>query len=123
MSYIEADCLLIKKNGQVIGVCLVAQPQTIAEKYCNTMPEQLAAGTGKIKFGDSKITFYNPAADGYPGEVSFSIEDDDAAALQSILNGEQELGIYNDDGLQTSGFKIVPEVMEEEDERTQLIRL
>lgn len=122
MAYIKADCSLIKKDGQVIGVSLVAQPQIQAKKYCNTMPAQLAARQGEIKFEDGKIIFCNPDGDGYPGEVSFFIEDGDATALQSILEGEQDLGIY-DDGVQTPGFKIVPEEMKEEGQKTQLTRL
>lgn len=118
MSYIEADCSLIKKDGQIIGVSLVAQPQTEAEMFCGSMPKQLVDGKGDIKFEDGKVTFVNPRE----GEVSFSIENGDASALQSILNGDKKLGLYRD-GFLTPGFKIVLEGMEKEGEKTELTRI
>ena len=122
MAYIKADCSIIKKDGQVIGVSLVAQPQTEAERYCASMPKQLVDGKGDIKFEGGKIIFNNPDGGGFPGEVSFSIEDDAAKELQAILNGDQKLGLYND-GFLTPGFKIVPEGMKDEGEKTELERL
>jgi hypothetical protein len=122
MSYIEADCSLIKNDGQIIGVSLVAQPQTEAERYCASMPKQLVDGDGDIKFEDGKIIFHNPDGGGFPGEVSFSIEEEDSAALQAVLNGDRKLGLYND-GFMTPGFKIVLEGMEKDGEKTELTRL
>jgi len=116
--YIEADCFLIKKGGQIIGISLIAQPQTEAEMFCASMPKQIVDGGGDIKFEDGKITFVNPCE----GDVSFSIKSEDASALRAILNGNRQLGLYRD-GMLTSGFKIVLDGMEEEDERVELTRL
>ncbi|MFT7644673.1 MAG: hypothetical protein ACI9BF_000324 [Candidatus Paceibacteria bacterium] len=122
MAYIEADCSLIKKDGEVIGVSLVAQPQTEAERYCASMPKQLVDGTGTIEFEDGKIIFDNPDGGGYPGKVSFTIDEESSTALQELLTGDGELGLYND-GILTPGFKIVPEEMKDEGEKTGLVRL
>jgi hypothetical protein len=118
MSYIEVDCSLIKKDGRVIGVSLVAQPQTEAEFFCASMPKQLEESKGEIKFEKGKVIFVNPIE----GEVSFSIENNDASALRAILNGDQRLGLYDDSCL-TPGFRIVPEGMDKEGEKVSLTRL
>lgn len=118
MSYIEADCSLIKNNGEIIGVSLIPQYQTEAQMFCASIPRQLVNGGGDIKFEDGKITFVNPDE----GEVSFTIENDDASALQAVFNGGQELGLYSD-GIDQPGFKIVLKGMKNDGEKTALTRL
>ena len=118
MSCIEAECSIIKKDGEIIGVSLVAMPQTEAEKFCDSMPQKIVDGNGDINFEDGRINFVNPGE----GEVSFSIEMNEAFALQSVLNGDKELGLYRD-GLLASGFKIVFKGMEDEGEKVKLTRL
>ncbi len=118
MSYIEADCSLIKKNGRLVGLSLVAQPQSEAEIFCNSMPKQLVEGSGNIKLGNGKLTFVNSNKD----EVSFAISDDDATAVHELLTGKNgELEIHRD-GFFTPGFRIV-RAGQKEGERISLKRV
>lgn len=118
MSYIEVDCSLIKYEGQVIGVSLIADAQTEAEMFCNSMPRQLVDGKADIKFEDGRVTFVNPGE----GQVAFIINKQDAQALQDLLSRDTGLAIYKD-GLLTPGFKIVPWQMAEVGEKIELTRI
>jgi hypothetical protein len=119
MPYIEADCSILKKDDEVLGVSLIAQPQTEAEFFCGSMPRQIAEKKGDIKIEDGKIIFVNPLE----GEVSFSISDEDGTKLKELMKSGRKFGIYND-GCLTPGFKIVPVEMEHEKlERVELERL
>lgn len=119
MSYIEADCSLIKKDGELIGLSLVAQPQAEAEFFCASFPRQLVDGKGDIEIkGGVKVTFIDPKE----GSVSFSIEFEDATALQELLSGNGKLEIHPD-GILTPGFKITREGMKDEGEKSQIDRI
>lgn len=117
MSYTEVECALVKKDGQIIGLTLVAPPKTQSEMFCDNMMGQLVDGHGHIKFTHRKVTFTSSDL----GDVSFLIEDDDAGVLQSILGDNKKTNISILD-FPRQGFKIAIDGIEEE-ERTNLIRV
>ncbi len=122
MAYIEATCSLLKKDGQLIGVSLVAEPQTEAEIFCASFPKKLSDEKDQAQIGirnDTQLTFIHPKE----GEVSFALPDDDIEAVRQLITGKSgNLGLYRD-GFMTPGFKIALQDDEKNVEREPLQRV
>lgn len=109
-----------KKDGKLIGISLVAEPQTEAEMFCSSFPKQLTKRKGRIIVLLGKVAFINPMERAF---VLFAIEDEDASNLNSMLHDESiTLGLYND-GILTPGFKITLRGMQGEGEKHELERI
>ena len=117
MSYFDANCTLIKKNYQIIGISLIAQPNTKAEEFCKTFARGLLNRDSKFVLIPGKIIFSNLTS----GCYSFQIEKEDSICVRALLCGwNGEIGIYKD-GILVRGFKILKKTMRDCNvEETQL---
>ncbi|HHE76854.1 MAG TPA: hypothetical protein ENL27_02645 [Candidatus Parcubacteria bacterium] len=115
---IEVNCALIKEGSGLIGLSLISEPQTEAEIFCASMPNQLIKNQGSIELTEDGIRFINPRV----GEVSFFVSPEDLKALRELFSGERgKIGILRD-GFLTPGFKIVLVGKENAGQRIRLRR-
>lgn len=125
MSNIEVVCSLIKNEGKVIGLSLVAEFQTEAEMFCSALIRQIINSKEGISRGDDKICFFLIKYGRHPTiteQVEFQIDDKDASDLFEAIGPTKDVGLYKD-GMLAPGFKMVPVGMENTGEKFELKRL
>jgi hypothetical protein len=105
MAYIEAECFLVFDERGLIGLSLIAMPQTEAECFCRTLPRQLQEGRGNIDLNGGILTFVNPDE---KTEVSFLVVKEYEDNFEQLWNGNHgQTFSYHRDGFLTPGFKLV----------------
>ena len=120
--YIEVNCALLKREGTLIGLSLIAEPQTEAERFCQSFPKGIRDDTADIKCENGTVSFIHPR----DGSVSFKVGDEDAVSVQAMLAGEfGELDLLRDEhAVLCPGFKLIRAGMKDgRVERTDLERL
>jgi hypothetical protein len=118
MAYIEAECFLVFDEEGLIGLSLIAMPQTEAEYFCGTLPKQLQEGRGDIDLNGGILTFVNPDE---KAEVSFLVAKEYEGDFKQLWNGNHgQKFSYHRDGFVTPGFKFVLTGQEDPGKRVKL---
>lgn len=102
---IEADFEILKNGtGEIIGLSLIARPQTEAEEFCGTFIKALVEGKADIKFSDKEIIFEHPTCI-FGRECIYEINPKEAVSLEKVLHSKKLKAERA--GFLTPGFKII----------------
>jgi hypothetical protein len=93
-----------------VGFSLIADGQTEAENFCETLPLAFKEGEGGMEVvpaehGKCKIIFTNEACF-FRGKFEVTVSKEQGEAIKKLWKDPQKLGIYKD-GVFTLGFKVV----------------
>ncbi|MFC1629765.1 hypothetical protein ACFL11_00875 [Patescibacteria group bacterium] len=110
--------LLADEEGRIVGISLVAQPQTEAEIFCSSFPGALIDEKASIGIEGSdemgkRVDFNHPTC-AFAGTYSVDVTPEQAETIKTLLADDDNLALCRD-GAMTPGFKIV--LLKEKDKR------
>jgi len=103
MNHCEINFEILRNNAKkIIGIQLIAEPQTEAEYFCAKFPRGLMDKKSDIQFNDGKMILTHETE----GEHEIELNESDLREIHELLNGSKKKKLEKTAVL-TPGFRII----------------